>query len=240
MTKILSVLIAALVLSFGNAVSADSILQTDTVSTFSAGDLFDGDSGTFDLFDDQFFSFTANPFDSSLGTLVSATVSFTDLSVSGLGTALGQNSTTSIFISGQYTVEAANTVAGGAVFNGAGGDDFQISSAAGEILEFNLALPDLTQTFFVADAGLPFGDPNLVGDPFNPAILDAFTGSTPFDLRFNSPGQITLNNVSDVEAEASGTISVLFNFEAVSVPEPSSAVVGIFCLMVMSVRKRRV
>lgn len=231
MLKILPVFITALVLTFCNVVGADAVVQTETVAALS-GDLFDQDSGTFELFDDQFFSLTANPFDPSLGTLVSATVSFTDFSVSGLGTALEQNAATSINISGPYTI-------GGATFDGAGVNDSQISSVAGELLEFNLTLDDITQTFFVADDGLPFGDPNLVGEAFDPVILDAITGSVPFDVQFNSAGPITLTNVIDVEAEASATISIQYHFEPTAIPEPSSAVVAMPGLMAMAVRRRR-
>ena len=90
MTKILPIFTTAVVLSFCNVVDADFIIQSDTVSTMISGDqiedLFDQQGNGFELLDDDFFSLTADPFDPSLGTLVSATVSFTDLTVSVTGT----------------------------------------------------------------------------------------------------------------------------------------------------------
>lgn len=239
MTKILPIFITAIVLSFCNVADADSIVQTGTVSTVRAGDLFDQDTGDFELFDDEFFSLTADPFDPSLGTLISATVSFTDLSVSVAGTGLDvadtgipSNPAIIVNLSGQFTI-------GGVLFNGAGDGDF-LPGEDGELLEFNLALPDFSQDFFVADAGLAFDDPNLVGTSFDPAVLDVITGDVPFEVLFNSAGPVSLFDVTDVVAEASATISIRYDFDPATVPEPSSALVGLLGLITMTARRRRV
>lgn len=240
--KTLPILIASLVLASCNVACADTISQTTTVSTDNTGELFsetNGFSTEFQLFDDQFFSLTALPFDSSLGTLDNFKVSFTDVSISGNGITSDVFGSLSSTLSGQFLFEAPNIVPPNGGFNGAGGNDFQSTPGAGDPVEFELALPDFSQTFFVADAGLPFGDPSAIGTPFNPAILGAVTGTNPFQIRFSSDGPVFVNSVVDVFAEASGTISIEYHFIPVSVPEPSSGIVALLGLGALVARRRR-
>lgn len=245
MTKILPIFTTAVVLSFCNVVDADFIIQSDTVSTMISGDqiedLFDQQGNGFELLDDDFFSLTADPFDPSLGTLVSATVSFTDLTVSVTATGLDvadtgipSNPQIGINLGGQFTI-------GGVIFNGAGASAF-LPFEDGEVLQNTVVLDDINQTFFVADTGLAFDDPDLVGESFNPAIFDAITGDASFDVVFfNSSGPqfatVSLFDVTDVTAEASATISIRYDF--IAVPEPSSAFVGLIGLIAMTARRRR-
>ena len=105
-----------------------------------------------------------------------------------------------------------------------------------------MVLDDINQTFFVADTGLAFDDPDLVGESFNPALFDPITGDDPFDVVFfNSFGppfaSVSLFDVTDVTAEASATISIRYDF--IAVPEPSSAFVGLIGLIAMAAQRRR-
>jgi len=230
MTKVLPILIAVLVLSFSNVVDADTIIQTETVSASNTFSETLGITTEFELVDDQFFSLTADPFDPALGNLVSFTVVFTDISVSGTGSVSENFGNGSAAVTGPFTV-------GGASFNGAGGTNFQQGEDAGDPLDFGISV-GVSQTFFVADEGLPFGDPNLVGTAFDPAILATVTGAAPFEVLFASNGLIRLNS-SEVVAEASGTISIEYHFEPAAIPEPSSAALAMFGFLAIATRRRR-
>jgi len=233
-SKILPIFIATFALCFCNVVTADSITQTDTLSTDNSGELFSetqGNTTNFPLFNEQFFSLTAAPFDPSLGTLESFTVSFSDIAISGNGTVANLFGSVGTGLSGQFSL-------GGFGFGGAGNNAFEIVETPGDPIEFETSV-DFSQTFFVADDGLPFGDPALVGTAFNPAILDTVEGSTPFQILFNSSGQIGVNDVTDVFAQASGTISIQYHFTPTSVPEPSSTVIAMLALGTLFTRRRR-
>jgi len=233
-SRILPVLIATFALSLCNFVNADAIVQTETVSTDNTGNLFSEAQGfttSFPLFNDQFFSLTAAPFDTALGTLDSFTVSFSDISISGNGIVSDLFGSVGTALSGQFSID-------GVVFNGAGVNVFEIVEEPGDPIEFGASV-DFSQTFFVADAGLQFGDPAIVGTAFDPAILAAVQGTTPFQVSFNSSGNVSINDLSDVFAEASGTISLQYHFTPVTVPEPSSAVIVILGLGTLVTRRRR-
>jgi len=237
MTKSLPAFAIAFVLTLCNVVCADSVVQTETV-VFNEANLPEEDVFQFPVFDDSPFISTFEPFGPSLGTLVSATVSFTDFSISVVGTGLERGESTEVRtpsigfnISGPYTV-------GGDSFNGAGNSDFLLG-LEGEPLEFELTLSDITQTFFTADVGLSNDDPNLVGESFNPAIFNTITGSVPFDVEYDTFGLLSLNDITDVVVDASVTISVQYDFEPAAVPEPSSFLVGALGLVAMTIRRRR-
>ena len=218
------ILVIAVAVSFSQYSFADVVTQTIALGADNSDDPFQG-SGSLQLVDNEFFVLQADPFDSSLGTLDSFTVSFTDFTflATGVVGSEGGSTTGSISVSdasGPYTFNGSQ-LSGAGTGGGGGG-------ATGNPIIVSGGFPDFSRSFDVVDSGTAF----------DPLILAGVEGSIPFDIVFGTPIEFSVTNVNNVVAETTGTITLQYNFTAV--PEPSGALMAMLgCLAMVGSRRRK-
>ena len=153
------------------------------------------------------FVATFNPFDSSLGTLISTTVSWS-ITPAFTGVAGSTSSSYSSSFGGTYSVNATG-------YSGNGGGGTASASTIGATMNASFTVPDST-TFIAADAGVHY----------DPAIEAAFTGTSPFPVSWaagDSTVDFTADYVSSGTLSVTGSASVTYDYQAV--PEPASALI---------------
>lgn len=163
----------------------------------------------------------AQPFDSSLGTLESFTISLA-LDYDGFQTNGAIGSGFSISSGGSITLDGID-VSGTGNGSGNGGAPFSNISAT---VPINFSHPLL-----VADAG----------DTYDPAILTAVQGGSPFEVRFeHNPSISPADDATSFryEVREGSQISLTYNYEPI--PEPGSATLGLLAgLFALAQRRRR-
>lgn len=153
------------------------------------------------------FVATFNPFGSSLGTLISTTVTWSITSAFN-GIAGSTSSSYSSNFGGTYSVNSAG-------YSGNGGGSSTNANTIGATMSSSATVPE-TDTFLPADAGVNY----------DPAIEAAFTGTSPFSVSWAAGGStsaFTADYVSSGTLSVTGSASITYNYQAV--PEPASALI---------------
>lgn len=168
------------------------------------------------------FVATFTPFDASLGTLISTTVSWS-VTASFSGVTGSTSSSYVASVGGTYSV-------GGAGYSGNGSGANLSSTTLGETLTNSFTVPQ-SYTFLPADAGIRY----------DPAIEAAFTGSSPFSATWqagDTNAAFTANYIASGSLSVTGTASIDYNYAPV--PEPPAALVlaSALGLLALVVRRR--
>lgn len=213
------VMFTALVLTAAAGLQAATVVQTVDFDYSDSYVLPAGDS--VEHVDATFFSGSFLPFNSSLGTLESITISWDVANTISGNTNASGNAPQASFGSSLFVNEISYAgTGGGNSTGGAPGTPFSIQADIAD-----------TTTLQVSD----------FGSTYDPAILAAITGGSPYDVRY--PSAITLLNSSGndmvFDVATLGTVTVTYNYAAV-VPEPAScaALFGLVALGLVASRRR--
>lgn len=183
-------------------------------------------SGTFTHIGGEGLDFSVNPFNASLGTLNSFTISWSfNVLISGVAGASLPNVGTSF--SGGLWVEDQNYwgYGNGTSLGGNPNASFGPASAGGTA----------TANFY----------PSGAGSSYAPQILSYITGSNPFDLRYYAYGSDVSSgfygtNVVSYRSELDIDMTLTYNYTAAPVPEPTSmAIFGLGTLGVVYRTRRK-
>jgi hypothetical protein len=191
MTKAMPILLGAIALAA--SLTAETVTQS---ADFAKSDVYTG-SGSKELVSSVFFSADLQPFDASLGTLQSFTVKW---EASGLLTGtVGPDSSGSASSSFGGSFYLAGSGYGGAGGGNGGG------AGPGQSLEVIFPPTPIVseKTFTVAEAGVTY----------DPAILAAITGTSPFAAAFDSAVTVNYTNVVDLAASVTGTVTLTYTYE---------------------------
>lgn len=162
----------------------------------------------------------AQPFDSSLGTLQSFSVLLA-LDYEGFQTNGADGSGFSMSSGGDITLNGINWTGTGNS-GGNGGAPFSEVSAPFPI--------NFSQTFMVAGAG----------DDYDPAILAAVQGASPFEVRFaHNPSISPAIDATAFRLELAEGSQISLSYTFVPIPEPGSAALGLIAGMFALTRRRR-
>jgi len=183
------------------AQSVQSVSQTVTLTQYSYG-FFNGASQLDLNFFPSPLTAMANPFNSALGTLQSFSTSVS-FSASFTGTAGSMGGDSGAAFSGIFEINGAGFDSGGAGNGGGGGPGAPISYTA--------AITNVTNQFAIP---VQF---------YDPMILAAVTGSTPFEFEFvPQQNQYLLNayfdNITSGLFAFSGSFTITYNYIAVAEP----------------------
>jgi hypothetical protein len=187
--------------ALASSLTADTLVQSADFAASNAGNLYNG-TGSAAVVSPGFFSRNMQPFDLSMGTLQSFTVKW---EISGMlsGTAgpTGGNASVS------FTNPAGGvyfTIAGG-IYDGGGGGN---GNGAGPGQPFVVNLPATgamvsDKTYAVADAGVGY----------DPTILTALTGTSPFATAFTGGVTVNYGTVADLAASVTGKVTLTYTYE---------------------------
>jgi hypothetical protein len=173
------------------------------------------------LVENGFFMNNVAPFDPSQGQLTGFTVDWEmTFNISGITETMGGALVGSM--GGTYAM-------GGVGYFGYGDGNDATSLTAGAPLSLPPLLADVSESFAVPD------NPEL----YNPALLAVVTGISDFTVEWDSPFNISIYNMASWTAEASGSVTVTYDY----VPEPSGFVpmlggLGVFALVGRRLRRR--
>lgn len=212
------------ILCAGSA-SAATLLQT---RSFTIDESYTAVTGPTQVFDDNYLSGTVDPFNGSLGTLESFTLTWT-LSGNYTGPLANPGGATSIGYNGDFLIQGLTfpTSANG---DGSGGGGFGGGGAGGTIVNIAFTSPaaptSFTRTFFVSGAG----------SDYDAAILTAVLGGSPLTLKWNTALSIT-GNFDTLDVDGAGSVQLTYNYTAV--PEPSAALLGLAAAGFIGLRRRR-
>jgi hypothetical protein len=204
------------------AVAAEAQTLVQTV-TFDKTTTYEGASGSFNHVDSAFFTGTFNPFDSSLGELVSFQVTWT-LSNTAIGTIVDASGGVTISLGG-YTYIAGDVATSGGSNGSDGGDPGY---------EFSLSVPiNIDSAFLVSESG----------STYDPAYYNTVTGAGTFTLNYASAVNLNVSSVANFEMTTTGSVTLTYNYiPASAVPEPASfaAIFGglVFAGTALSRRRR--
>lgn len=178
----------------------------------------DGDSRQ--QVDNTFFRAEANPFDSSLGTLDSATITW-NIAISGTVVAPADSTAVmSYSYSGNFFVNA--------IEDGGGGGGGAIVATPGETKVESLNPVTLNRSF-------PSGASN------NDAIWAVITGTNTFTLSWDTPVNVSNNGTTspaDYTSVIDGSATITYNYTPV--PEPSALTLMAFATVAgLSFRRRK-
>jgi hypothetical protein len=199
----------AVVLSLFSTLSAETLVQPQTYATSNEGNLYQGD-GSQILADSTFFYASVQPFDESLGTLVSFTIQCRiqgELNGSVLMDAPGGSASGGM--GGTFYL-------GGLAFDGTGGSN-GTGGPGGAPLEATFSIPDYERTLLVSEAGMAY----------NPALLDFVTGDATFDLSYESAVTISHSSVQDLFASVEGSLTLIYTYTTPGGETATLKVVGI-------------
>jgi len=204
MTKAMPILLGGVALA--TSLTAGTVVQSADFAASNAGSLYNG-SGSANLVNSGFFSANMQPFNSSLGTLLSFTAKW-EISglLSGFAGPTGGNA------SGSFTNPTGGvlfTIAGG-IYDGSGGGN---GNGAGPDQPFIVILPAggpivSDKTFAVADAGVTY----------DPAILTAVTGTSPFAAAFTGGVTVSYGTVVNLAASVTGKVTLTYTYQSTSSP----------------------
>ncbi len=208
-----TILISALVCG---AAQAATVVQTKTY-TFSAslngsGSVPPNASG---------IALTVDPFDASLGTLESFTISWAPATVTftGVVNPTGGNGSLSGGLGGTLSIDGAGY---GGRSNGSGA-----SGGANASLDASFTLSATSDTFLVSGAGTTY----------NPAYLASVRDSTPFDISLSNTASYSYTNLASGLISVSMPLTVTYTYTPV--PEPSAAVLGGLGALALLRRRKR-
>lgn len=183
------------------ALVTQSFTTTETFTGFVANS-----TGTTHIF--PLAQFSAQPFDASLGTLTSSTITWaTTASFSGVAGNEASVGTASFSLGGTYWVGDDSYAA-----NGSGGGN---GSSAGNSFSINIPPYGNTTEFLTSEAG----------STYNPNILASFLGGNDFLLSYGSSPNISqysifFMNVESGSASITTTATLTFDYEPVPGPLP--------------------
>ena len=236
---LLNSFVAVALLSSITTVQADTIVQSQS---FLFEDFNLDPSATFgpiEVVDSDFFTASFLPFDTSLGTLNSVTISLTDFTAQAMGPANGEQRT--------LTGSLAGPVVFGDLVGGVVPSGFALAGF-GQGLGTTLpgtgpgtVLLDLTSMPPPGQTVNGFDDEIILVNDFTtgtgPGVFQLATGLGPVGVNLNDAFEIA-GNINSVDVSTSGTISLTFDFTPV--PEPSSGLVlGLLAAAVFGSRRRR-
>ena len=171
-------------------------------------------SGDFDnnLLSNDYFSGTVSPFDSNLGTLNSFAV---DWNIDSL-----LNATTGSTGGSAGISFAGDLFLNGISYDGTGDGD---GNGAGSNTSFSVDIGITnSSTFLVSDAGVTYP----------PELLSAVTGSSDFELLYNSPLTANYSGIESGNITVTGSAILTYDFEsAVSVPFEFSPSIGLLSMV---------
>ncbi len=171
--------------------------QSAVFTSNNEGQLITG-TGTAPLVDPGLFTGTFVPFDATLGTLTSATVTFTaTVDVSGTADpAAKTGGSLEVSFGGGFAVN-------GSTFNGTGGGFGPVTASAGDPLTGTLSLTGFTYSFLPEGAGVAY----------DPSIFGALTGSQAFSLGLNPSGNtLKYANAVDLGISANGVLKLTYEY----------------------------
>jgi len=174
--------------------AAATSTQSASFAASNAGGLYQG-SGNTNLVSTNFFSANLQPFNAALGALQSFTVTWeVSVLLSGFGGPdTGGNA--SCTLGGSFHI-AGSAYSGGGTGNGNG-------TGPGQFFEVTVPPIINSNTLTVANAGVNY----------DPAILAAVTGASPFGVAFNSAVPVSYGTVSNFAASVSGTVTLTYTYE---------------------------
>ena len=199
------------IMALASTLAADTFVQSADFAASNAGNLYNG-TGSTAVVSSGFFRCNMQPFDLSMGTLQSFTVKW---EISGMlsGTAgpTGGNASVS------FTNPAGGmffTIADG-IYDGGGGGN---GNGAGPGQPFVVNLPATgtmvsDKTYAVSDSGVGY----------DPTILTALTGNSPFATAFTGGVTVNYGTVADLAASVTGKVTLTYTYE----PPPSVSVTRI-------------
>jgi hypothetical protein len=185
--------------AFAFAIIADNVatvVQSHDFAASNLGSLYNG-SGSTELVNSSFFSTDMQPFDPSLGTLQSFTVKW-EVGGSLAGTVGPGGGGASASLGGTFYIV-------GSPYDGGGGGNSGLADAGQPLVVVFAAPPFLKETTFPA-----------VGGTYDPAILAAVTGTTPFAVAFTSPVTVSYTNVVDLLASVTGKVTLTYTYAPAS------------------------
>ncbi|WP_035606299.1 hypothetical protein [Haloferula sp. BvORR071] len=180
---------------------AVSVPQAANFAKSNTGDLYQGyGSSQLVANNDGFFTATFQPFNSSLGTLKSFAIQcvLNGKMVGSVGTDT-DSAAVSASLGGAFAIDG-NTCTG----TGGGGGSLDNLIFTGEPIDVPFAIQPFEQVFQVAQSGMMY----------NPALLTSVNGSGPITLTFNSGVKVDYLNVTDLAANFTATISMIYNYDA--------------------------
>jgi hypothetical protein len=183
---------------------ADTLKQPAPFTLSNTGDLYSG-TGIRELGAPGVFTADFQPFQSSLGTLISFTVGCRiSGKLQGVAGMEGQTGSAGCAMGGTFTI-------GGLAFNGTGGLGSG-EAAAGEPLEVAIGIPDFETSLTAANAGVSY----------DPQILELLTGSNSVPLAFSTGVMVNFTNVRDLGADIAATLTLTYTYEPVAGGAPAS------------------
>ena len=183
----------------GSGVTA-TVTQSQEFAASNVGNLYNGDGTAVELVNSSFFNTNMLPFDPSLGTLQSFTVKWENISgtLSGTGGPGTGGSASGNFTGGSFMI-AGSPYAGGGGGNGNG------------------AAPDAPlEVIFPASPIASEQTFPVTGGTYDPAILTAVTGTSPFAVAFTSAASVSYTNVVDLAASVTGKVTLTYTYAPVS------------------------
>ena len=173
---------------------AESVSRPVNLEASNEGALYQG-TGMQNLVQPGFFSAQFQPFDSSLGTLVSFTVNCEI-----------QGALDGSVDSGAETGRASGNMGGtfligGIAFQGTGGGS-EVEEAGGSQLFVEFGIPAFEKELLPSDAGVNY----------DPQILALVTGDQPFDYTFSSGVAVDYESVVDLKAGVEAVLTMTYNY----------------------------
>jgi hypothetical protein len=178
-----------------------TVTQSHDFAASNAGSLYNGDGSAVELVNSSFFSTNMQPFNPALGTLQSFTVKWENISgtLSGTVGPVSAGSASGSF-GGSFTLAGSPYGSNGGGNGGGNGPGLPLEV----IFPASPIVSD--QTFTVANAGVTY----------DPAILAAVTGTSPFAAAFTSPATVSYTNVVDLAASVTGKVTLTYTYEPAS------------------------
>lgn len=184
-----------LLIALAGTAAAETVIQPTDFSVNNDGGLYNGTDNKV-LAAPGFFRANCQPFNAALGTLTSFSV---DWQIGGFLSGTigneGESGNASGSLGGTFSI---NAVAFGGTGTGNGG-----GGAGGEPVEVGFAIPAFHHEFKVENAGVNY----------DPRILQAVTGSTPFPVDYDSAVTVNFANVVDLSASVEGTLTLTYTYE---------------------------
>lgn len=164
-----------------------------------------------------------DPFNASLGTLQSFAIDWT-ATVTASGVTSSSGGSFSPQLGGQLFI-ATNAYDGTGNSNGTGAGP---NTAVGPIS----ATINKSSLFLVSNASVTY----------NPALLFTVIGGSPFSLTYSNPSTDTIftsyNTMASITSSLTGSVTLTYNYDAATVPEPTSFAIGsILCMGWLAMRR---
>ncbi len=165
-----------------------------------------------------------DPFNISLGTLQSFAIDWTaTVTASGVTSSSGGSLNTQL---GGTLYIATDVYDGTGNSNGNGsGPNTAVGPVSATINKSNL--------FLVSNSSVTY----------NPALLATVIGGSPFSITYSSPSNDTIytgySTMASITSSLTGSVTLTYNYDAATVPEPTSFAIGsILCMGLLAMRRR--